>query len=103
MSAVTLRTTLAAPPSADHDARGQGRLHLQLHIDGCCNPIRATVYYAGLGAAGFAHRDALRLKQGDAVTVYAAGLGDEGGGALRLFGVDHFDHHPAQTCANRAA
>lgn len=102
MSAITIRATLAARPSADANVRGQGRLHVCLQVDGCRNGVRGTLYYTGLDAEGLARRDAQRMQQGDAVTVYCAGLGDdiaEPAGALRLFGLDHIEHHPAAESA----
>ena len=92
MSAVTIRATLAARPVSETNGR-DARVHLLLHVPGCATSVLATVRYTGLGADGFALRDAKRMRAGDEVTVYCAGFGHDATGRQRLFGVDHLLHH----------
>ena len=92
MSACTIHATLAEHAHASHHV-ADSRLHLVLHIPGCRTGVLATLHYNGLGAQGFAARDALRLRPGDLVTVYCAGFGTDADGRQRLFGVDHMVQH----------
>jgi hypothetical protein len=101
MSAVTVRATLAARPVALPNLTNprDARVQLQLHVPACPGAVLATVRYSGLGAHGFALRDAKRMRAGDAVTVYCAGFGHDTTGRATLFGVDHLLHHLSEKAA----
>lgn len=94
MSAVTVRAQLAAPPRAQPVLTDAARasMQLQLRVPGQRDILRATVHYTGLGAHGFALRDAKRMLPGDTVTVHCAGLDVDAAGLPRLWGVDCVTH-----------
>lgn len=93
MSAVTTHAALAEPARVTLQGSQAALLHLVLHVPGCRTGVLASVRYSGLGAPGFAARDARRMRAGDVLTLYCAGFGADADGRLRLFGVDHLVHH----------
>jgi len=93
MSACTIHATLAEAPRAEVVDANCSRLHLVLHVGGCATRAHATVRYAGLGANLFTQRDAERMRPPDRVTLYCGGFGIDSAGHMRLFGVDHIEHH----------
>lgn len=101
MSAVTVRAKLAAKPWACPTLTNprQAFVQLLLQVDATAPAVRARVPYIGLGAHGFALRDAKRMRAGDAVTVYCAGFGTDAAGLPALFGVDHMLHHVQEQVA----